>query len=1475
VKSNLGHLEAAAGIAGFIKAVLAVSRAQLPATRGFVDPNPHIPFAELGLKVVDRMTAWPQTGRVRRAGVSSFGFGGTNAHVVLEQAPQSGPDSDAGAGAGADAGADSGSGADAGVGSGSGAVSTLVVSGKSAQRVSATAAVLAQWLRDGAPEGVGVADVAHTLNHHRSQYPVFATVAAVDREQAVAGLTAVAQGYAAPGVVGPHVGACRAGTVFVFSGQGSQWAGMGRRLLVDEPAFAAAVDELESEFVAAAGFSLRSVLESGQPVVGIERIQPVLVGVQLALARLWAAYGVYPDAVIGHSMGEVSAAVVAGALSAGQGLRVIAVRSALMARLSGQGAMALVELDGAAAEAVIDGFAGVTVAVHASPRQTVIAGPVEQVDEVIAVVEAQNRLARRVEVDVASHNPIVDPILAPLGEQLADLTPRRPQIPVISTTGVADPSFDADYWVANLRRPVLLQQAVRTAAAEHATFIEISPHPVLTYALSDTLTDTDTHHHTLATLTRHTHETLAFHTNLNATHTTRPPTTPHPPEPHTPLPTTPWHHTHHWTPLHPTPPTNGPQQMPATTVPGDWRYELAWPAEDLAAPSETAGVGTRDHWWVVGDSALCDELAATLVCPVTLAEPSVADTAADLTGVTRVVYAPAVAPDRFDIAAAYRCFAELRQLAIFLAAAPNPPALTVVTRDAQPVVDSGQANPAHAILWGLARTLAVEHPEIWGGIIDVDGALPPELLARAVREETATAGRDDQVAYHGGRRHVPRLRRRTDAAAPALRLPAQTSQLVIGATGSIGPAVIGQLAAMGATTIVAVSRNPGSRLEAIAERLPDTRLVTVAADAADPEAMAELFTRFGADLPPLDGIYLAALGGGPALLDQMTDGDVTAMFRPKLDAVAVLHKLSLKTPLRRFVLFSSVTGILGSRWLGHYTAAGAFLDAFAQARHALGLPATVIDWGLWRTDGHDEPETTDVGLRPMDRDVAISALPSLLAPDSAIRAVVVDADWEQLAARYRARTALPVLDALAPPTDTADTADTADTDPQWRAIEHRLRAAVAPARDGVLLGHHVAVDTAPPLHWWQASLDPDTTPYPGAHRVDGVDVVPVSVLIATLWQAGLSSGAVALRDVTFDYPIVVDRARTIRVVADGADSPGTVTVTSRCAEATADAGHWVSHAGAALSTSALSPAGDGAETDAPAALRPDDTSMAELQRTFGIDGQPFDWSIPALHRGPDRAHADLTAPGGTIPATLDAAIHVARLVDGADTRLLLPAAAEGVWLADSAPGEAVVEVRRRGGDHGADLLVDIAVRAPDGAVLADIRGLRYTAVDTAAVIEDTADTATAGRDWSSMAPPAIRAELETTLQTILAGELGMPATAINVEQPFPELGLDSMMAMTVLREAKKVVGVDLSATMLWNHPTISALAAHLTDRVAPPSDSDGPGRAARAHPDERRHPGPGGDTGDDSDSDTGDSDDTGPDGLLDELFASVESGGTR
>lgn len=520
VKTNFGHLEAAAGITGLIKAVLALRHSRIPPNLHFSQWNPAINPSGTRLFVPTESMPWPATDGPRRAAVSSFGMGGTNAHVVLEQGP-----------------------APASPSTFAPAVTTLVVSGKNAQRVAANARVLADWM-EGAGAAIPLPDVAATLNH-RSMFATVATVSARGHDEAVIGLRALAAGHPGPGVVACHEASPGPGTVFVYSGQGAQWPGMGKQLLADEPAFAAAIDALEPVFVDKVGFSLRHVLEVGEPLSGIARIQPVLVGMQLALTELWRSYGVEPDAVIGHSMGEVTAAVVAGALTPAEGLDVIATRSRLMSRLAGQGAMGALELDAAAVERLIIDFPDVSVAVYASPSQSVIAGPPEQVDELIAQVDAKGLLARRVEVDVASHHATIDPILPELQSALAHLRPTAPRIPMINTAEYPPNTtlFGPDYWVANLRNPVRFARAVQEAADDHGgTFIEISPHPLLTRAISETAPKA----RVSGTVNRDHPETLTFHTNLALV---RPPVSTEPAGQRdllVDLPPSAWLHTRYW-----------------------------------------------------------------------------------------------------------------------------------------------------------------------------------------------------------------------------------------------------------------------------------------------------------------------------------------------------------------------------------------------------------------------------------------------------------------------------------------------------------------------------------------------------------------------------------------------------------------------------------------------------------------------------------------------------------------------------------------------------------------------------------------------------------------------------------------------------------------------------------------------------------------------------------------------------------------
>jgi acyl transferase domain-containing protein len=613
-------------------------------------------------------------------------------------------------------------------------------------------------------------------------------------------------------------------------------------------------------------------------------------------------------------------------------------------------------------------------------------------------------------------------------------------------------------------------------------------------------------------LQRNGDDTIAFRTSLNTVRTTHPPT-PHPAEPHVQIPTTPWHHTRHWADITPlvrqaseSVGRNGSALPTGTGGPLDeWSYQLSWATMPL--PDAKLDAGTAGRWLVIGDSDLAAQMSAATLA-VDADQVELAEALAD---VDHVLYAPAVEGDSFDVGPAYRLFDQVRRLAAVMAAGDSSQQLVLVTRNAQPVFDGDRANPIHGLLWGLGRTLALEHPELWGGIVDFDASVPAAVVARQLLEEVASTDGEDQVVYRRGARHVARLQRRNLPTESPVTLDADTSQLVIGATGNIGPHLIRQLARMGAKTIVAVSRNPGSRLHALTESLAEagTNLVTVAADATDEAAMSALFDRFGGDLPPLQGIYLAAFAGQPVLLSEMTDDDVRAMFAPKLDAAALLHRLTLtKTSLRHFVLFSSISGLTGSRWLGHYAATSGYLDALAYARRVMGLPATTVNWGLWKSLADvDEASQVSVGsgLLPMDDEVAIGALPYVLSPTAGVHSVVVEADWSLLADVYRARGALRIVDdLLSAPGETAMLPES-----EFRIA---LRAC-EPERRHTMLFDRVAMLAAKAMGLPAGeSLDPST----------GFFQLGMDSLMSAMLRRGLSDdlGEALPVSVVFDYPTV-------------------------------------------------------------------------------------------------------------------------------------------------------------------------------------------------------------------------------------------------------------------------------------------------------------------------------------------------------------------
>lgn len=476
IKPNIGHLEGAAGIAGLIKAVLMVERGSLLPSGGFTEPNPAIPFTELGLRVVDELQEWPVVaGRPRRAGVSSFGFGGTNAHVIVEEAGSVGADTVSGR---------------ADVGGSGGGVVAWVISGKTASALAAQAGRLGRYVR--ARPALDVVDVGYSLVSTRSVFDHRAVVVGQTRDELLAGLAGVVAGRPEAGVV-CGVGKPAGKTAFVFAGQGSQWLGMGSELYAAYPVFAEALDAVVDELDRHLRYPLRDVIWGhDQDLLNTtEFAQPALFAVEGALYRLLMSWGVRPGLVLGHSVGELAAAHVAGALCLPDAAMLVAARGRLMQALPAGGAMFAVQ----AREDEVAPMLGhdVSIAAVNGPASVVISGAHDAVSAIADRLRGQGRRVHRLAVSHAFHSALMEPMIAEFTAVAAELSVGLPTIPVISNvTGqlVADDFASADYWARHIRAVVRFGDSVRSAHCAGASrFIEVGPGGGLTSLIEASLAD--------------------------------------------------------------------------------------------------------------------------------------------------------------------------------------------------------------------------------------------------------------------------------------------------------------------------------------------------------------------------------------------------------------------------------------------------------------------------------------------------------------------------------------------------------------------------------------------------------------------------------------------------------------------------------------------------------------------------------------------------------------------------------------------------------------------------------------------------------------------------------------------------------------------------------------------------------------------------------------------------------------------------
>nr|ADC79616.1 BafAI [Streptomyces lohii] len=1030
VKSNIGHTQAAAGVAGVMKMVLAIRHGELPGTLHAGTPNPHVDWSGGGIRLLTAHTPWPETGSPRRAGVSSFGISGTNAHVIIEQAPalvavpaldqadaqdRTGtpdvPAPDAVAAAATALAAVTAT----PTARRTGPPVPLLLSARTPEALRAQAGRLVS--RFDADPDLEPADVAYSLATGRAPLEHRAAVLGRDRSAVRRALTALARGTSAGRLL--IGGAVRSGrTAFLFPGQGSQRAGAGAELYRDDPVFADALDEVLTGLDPHLELPLRDILFAAPGTPGAEPLdrtrytQPALFALETALFRLVRHWGVRPDLLMGHSIGELAAAHAAGVLDLPDACALVAARGRLMDELPEGGAMVAVEatedevrralLDDRTGHPAPDREAerdGVDIAAVNGPASVVLSGDADAVRRLAGAFRSRGRRTRRLSVSHAFHSARMDGMLDAFRDVAESLTYHAPGIEIVSNltgrTATAAELCSPDHWVRHVRGTVRFLEGARRLRAEGATtYLEIGPGGVLSGMLHGCLSDPDPEPDagfgrdlgptstptpaadpgdtgTVPLLRDGRDEPDAVRTALaslhlrgvevdwsvgwSGTHVRR-----------VDLPTYAFQRRRFW-------PEAAPDPAPAawrrrgTAVPaGPRRYRIAW--EPLAVPEEPRLSG---RWLLVTPDGPGAE-DTVLAC-----EQALAGHGADV-----VVMRVGAAVGRAELALMLPEFGTLTGVLSLLALAEDPhpgpqtpdACLTGTLLLLQALGDSGidsplwcatrgavaadgteEVRPGQAQVWGLGRVAALEHPLRWGGLVD----LPDPLDGPALDGLCAVlAGRDgeDQVAV---RAPVPLGRRLVPAPEPATPAPApwtpRGTVLVTGGTGGLGAQVARWLAERGAEHLVLLGRRgpeaPGADELTDALAALGARSTVLACDVTDRAALERVLEQLhDAGETVRAVVHTAGLTSDTPLMD-CTPEELARLTAAKTRGAAHLDALFDGRPLDAFVLFSSISGTWGSGGQGAYAAANAYLDGLAAARRGRGLTATSVAWGPWAGAG--------------------------------------------------------------------------------------------------------------------------------------------------------------------------------------------------------------------------------------------------------------------------------------------------------------------------------------------------------------------------------------------------------------------------------------------------------------------------------------------------------------------------------------------